>query len=51
MEHGDTVLNATISVNGKLPIEATIKRLNKRVIALASTDSGAYKEFDGLEEF
>lgn len=50
MENGGTVLNAAISLNGQLPIEASVKRLNKPVIALASTDIGAYKEFDDIKE-
>ncbi|MCD7745239.1 MAG: bifunctional fucokinase/L-fucose-1-P-guanylyltransferase [Lachnospiraceae bacterium] len=50
MENGGTVLNAAISLNGRLPIEATVKHLNKPVIALASTDIGSYKEFDSLAE-
>lgn len=48
MEHGGTVLNAAISLNGRLPIEAAVKRLDKPVIALASTDIGAYEEFDSI---
>ncbi|MCD8396286.1 MAG: bifunctional fucokinase/L-fucose-1-P-guanylyltransferase [Lachnospiraceae bacterium] len=50
MENGGTVLNAAISINGRLPIEATVKHLDRPVIALASTDIGSYKEFDTLEE-
>ncbi len=50
MENGGTVLNAAISLNGNLPIEVTIKKIDKPVIALASTDIGSYKEFDSIEE-
>lgn len=50
MERGGTVLNAAISLNGRLPIEAAVKKLDKPVIALASTDIGAYKEFDDLAD-
>ncbi|MCD7882756.1 MAG: bifunctional fucokinase/L-fucose-1-P-guanylyltransferase [Lachnospiraceae bacterium] len=50
MENGGTVLNAAISLNGRLPIEATVKHLDMPVITLASTDIGSYKEFDKLEE-
>ncbi|MDO4649030.1 MAG: L-fucokinase [Eubacteriales bacterium] len=50
MENGGTVLNAAISLNGQLPIEVTIKKLDKPVIALASTDIGSYKEFEDLAE-
>ncbi len=45
IEHGGTVLNAAISLNGKLPIEVTAKKLDQNKIILASTDIGAYKEF------
>lgn len=50
MEHGGTVLNVAISLNGQMPIEVTIKRLDRPVIALASTDIGSYKEFTDMEE-
>ncbi len=50
MENGGTVLNAAVSVRGKLPVEATVKRMGKPVIALASTDIGSYKEFDNLAQ-
>ena len=47
MEHGGTVLNAAISLNGQLPIEVTVKKLKENKIVLCSTDIGAYKEFNG----
>ncbi|MBQ3053605.1 MAG: bifunctional fucokinase/L-fucose-1-P-guanylyltransferase [Clostridia bacterium] len=47
MEHGGTVLNAAVSLNGDLPIEVTIKKLDENKIILTSTDIGAYKEFTG----
>ncbi len=49
-EHGGTVLNAALKLNGELPIIAEIKKLDKKVIALESTDIGAYKEFDDASE-
>ncbi|MCD7813185.1 MAG: bifunctional fucokinase/L-fucose-1-P-guanylyltransferase [Lachnospiraceae bacterium] len=48
MENGGTVLNAAVSIRGRLPIEATVKRMDRPVIALASTDIGSYREFDSL---
>lgn len=48
MENGGTVLNAAISLNGQLPIEVTVKKLDRPVIALASTDIGSYKEFTDM---
>lgn len=50
MENGGTVLNAAISFGGKLPVEASVRPLNRQVIALASTDIGSYREFDRLEQ-
>lgn len=49
-EHGGTVLNTAIKLNGINPIVVTIKRIDKPCIALASTDSGSYKEFTSIEE-
>ncbi len=50
MENGGTVLNAAISLNGRLPIEVTIKKIPENVIALASTDIGSYEEFTNMKE-
>ncbi len=47
MEHGGTVLNAAVSLNGELSIEVTLKKLDEKKIVLTSTDIGAYKEFTG----
>lgn len=47
MEHGGTVLNAAVSLNGELPIEVTLRRLDESKIILTSTDIGAYKEYTG----
>ncbi len=47
MEHGGTVLNAAVSLNGTLPIEVTLRRLDEPKIILTSTDIGAYREFEG----
>ncbi|MFA9376709.1 MAG: L-fucokinase [Lachnotalea sp.] len=49
-EHGGTVLNTAIKLNGIYPIVVSIKKIDKPCIALASTDSGAYKEFTSIEE-
>ncbi|MCR4589549.1 MAG: bifunctional fucokinase/L-fucose-1-P-guanylyltransferase [Lachnospiraceae bacterium] len=49
MEHGGTVLNAAVTLNGELPIEVTIKRLNENKVILTSTDIGSYREFDSLK--
>ena len=49
-EHGGTVLNAAVKLNGINPVIVTVKRLDRPCIALASTDSGAYDEFTSLEK-
>ncbi len=49
-EHGGTVLNAAISLNGVMPIVAEIKRINKPVVTLASTDLGAENDFTDMKE-
>ncbi|MFT3952393.1 MAG: L-fucokinase [Oscillospiraceae bacterium] len=49
IENGGTVLNAAITLGGQLPVKAQLRRLNRPVFALASTDSGAYREFDRLD--
>ncbi len=46
LEHGGTVLNAAVTLNGELPIEVTAKKLSENKIILSSTDIGAYKEFE-----
>ena len=50
MEHGGTVLNAAIRIRGRLPIEVTVRKLDRPVVALASTDIGSYREFRDLSE-
>ncbi|MGN0334370.1 MAG: L-fucokinase [Lachnospiraceae bacterium] len=49
-EHGGTVLNAAVSLNGQLPIIVEVKRIDTPAVVLASTDLGAEAEFtDGAE--
>ena len=45
MEHGGTVLNAAVTLDGILPIEVTIKKIPQNKIILTSTDIGSYEEF------
>ena len=49
MEHGGTVLNAAILLNGELPVEVTLERLEERKIVFDSRDMDVYGEFDTLE--
>ncbi len=50
MEHGGTVLNAAITLNGELPIEVTLRRTDEKKIILTSTDIGSYREFTELKD-
>ncbi len=50
MENGGNVLNAAISLNGQLPIEVTVQKLDKPIIALASTDIDSYAEFTSMAQ-
>ena len=49
-EHGGTVLNAAISLNGTLPIVVEVKRIQKPVVVLASTDLGAEADFTDMSD-
>ena len=50
LENGGTVLNAAITIDGRCPIEVTIKRTDRATIELASTDIGSHKEFTSITE-
>lgn len=50
MEHGGTVLNAAITLNGECPIEVTVKKAGVGKIILASTDIGSYREFTDIRQ-
>ena len=49
-EHGGVVLNAAISLKGNLPIQVSIRKLDRLVIQLESQDIGAYGEFKDMDE-
>ncbi len=49
LEHGGTVLNAALLLDGAEPIEVTLRRLDEPKFVLASTDIGSYSEFDELD--
>lgn len=44
-EHGGTVLNAAILLNGRMPVEVTINRLQEHKIVFLSQDMDSYGEF------
>lgn len=50
MEHGGTVLNAAITLDGQLPVEVCIRKAEKGKIVLTSADNGAYNEFISIED-
>ena len=50
MEHGGTVLNAAISLNGELPVEAVVRRIEKGRIVLTSGDNGSWQEFTDINQ-
>ncbi len=47
-EQGGTVLNVAVTLQGRLPIEVTVRRLDARQVVLASADNGSYQEFTQL---
>lgn len=48
-ELGGTVLNAAISLNGELPVEATLIRIPEKKIVFDSRDMDVHGEFDTIE--
>ncbi len=48
-EHGGTVINAAILLNGGLPVEVTLERLDEYKIVFESRDMDVYGEFDSIE--
>lgn len=50
MEHGGTVLNAAVLLDGNYPIEAIARRIEGNRIILASADSGAEQEFTDIKQ-
>lgn len=49
-EHGGTVLNAAVLLNGKMPVEVQVSPLKEQLIRLASADIGAQGEFTCISE-
>lgn len=49
IEHGGTVLNAAILLNGELPVEVTLERIDEHKIIFESRDMDVYGEFDSIE--
>lgn len=49
-EHGGVVLNAAISLNGILPVQVCVRRLEEACVEFESQDVGAFGRIDSLEE-
>lgn len=49
-ENGGTVLNAAIALNGKLPVQVTIRRLDEHKIVFDSRDMDIHGEFTKIEQ-
>lgn len=49
-EKGGTVLNAAISLNGELPVEVTLRRLEEKKIVFDSRDMDCHGEFTKIED-
>ena len=50
MEHGGTVLNAAVKLDGLNPVEAVVKKIPGNQIVLASEDSGAEQAFSEISQ-
>ena len=48
MENGGTVLNAAILLNGEMPVEVTLERLEEHKIVFDSRDMDVHGEFDEI---
>ena len=48
-EHGGTLLNAAILLDGEMPVEVTLERLEEHKIIFESRDMDVYGEFDTME--
>jgi len=49
LEHGGTVLNAAIMLDGECPVEVRLERLQERKIIFDSRDMDVHGEFDTIE--
>lgn len=49
-ENGGTVINGAITLNGKNPVEVTLKRLDEYKVIFESEDMDVYGEFDSIDK-
>lgn len=47
-EHGGTVLNAAVLLNGEYPVEVCVRQLKEPKVILESADMGTYGEFTDM---
>lgn len=50
LEHGGTMFDGALLLNGKMPVKANVTRLAKREIVLESVDCGCKKTFTNISE-
>jgi len=50
LEHGGTVLNAAILLNGEKPVEVTLEKISEHKIVFDSRDMDVHGEFDKIED-
>ncbi len=50
LEQGGTVINAAVKLNGILPVQVTVRKIDELKIEVASEDVGAFGELHTLEE-
>ena len=49
-EHGGTVLNAAVLLDGEKPVEASFEKVEQMAIILSSTDNGALRTFEHIDD-
>lgn len=49
MEHGGKVINAAITLNGQLPVQVTLTKIDEKKIIFKSKDLNTYTEYEDLE--
>ena len=49
IEHGGTVLNAAILLDGEYPVEVTLEKLDRAAVVLESADMDVFGEFTAIE--
>ena len=50
MEHGGTVINVAINLNGQLPVKVKLTKINEKKIIFESKDMNTYGEFEDIKK-